>query len=91
MTKSELISRLAEKNPHLYMRDIENIVETFFEQVTQAKRLKLVHGLNFVALAHFQSNTAKPALVAIHAQAKKSTSSQNASHSSKQEKLCANS
>jgi len=36
MTKSELISRLAEKNPHLYMRDIENIVETFFEQVTQA-------------------------------------------------------
>lgn len=36
MTKSELISRLAEKNPHLYMRDIEKIVETFFGEITNA-------------------------------------------------------
>lgn len=36
MTKSELIQRLAEKNPHLYLRDIEKIVETIFEEITEA-------------------------------------------------------
>ena len=36
MTKSELIQRLAEKNPHLYLRDIEKIVDTVFDSITQA-------------------------------------------------------
>lgn len=36
MTKSELISRIAELNPHLYLRDIEKIVDTFFEEITTA-------------------------------------------------------
>ena len=36
MTKSELIQRLAERNPHLYMRDVERIVETVFDEITQA-------------------------------------------------------
>lgn len=36
MTKSELIQRLAERNPHLYLRDVEKIVETVFEEITQA-------------------------------------------------------
>lgn len=36
MTKSQLIQRLAEENPHLYMRDIENIVDTIFERISQA-------------------------------------------------------
>ena len=36
MTKSELIQRLAERNPHLFLRDIEKIVETVFEQITRA-------------------------------------------------------
>ncbi len=36
MTKSELISRIADLNPHLYLRDIEKIVETFFEEITAA-------------------------------------------------------
>jgi len=36
MTKSELISRLAEKNPHLYLRDIEKIVDSFFGEITNA-------------------------------------------------------
>ncbi len=36
MTKSELIQRLAEKNPHLFLRDIEKIVETVFEEITAA-------------------------------------------------------
>jgi integration host factor subunit beta len=36
MTKSELIARLAELNPHLFQRDIERIVATIFEQITVA-------------------------------------------------------
>jgi integration host factor subunit beta len=36
MTKSELIQHLAERNPHLYLRDVEKIVETIFEEITAA-------------------------------------------------------
>ncbi len=36
MVKSELIARLAERNPHLYQRDIERIVTTVFEQISGA-------------------------------------------------------
>ena len=36
MTKSELIAKLAEKNPHLFLRDVEKIVETIFEEITTA-------------------------------------------------------
>lgn len=36
MTKSELIARLAAANPHLFQRDIERIVTTIFEEITEA-------------------------------------------------------
>jgi integration host factor subunit beta len=36
MTKSDLIKHLAEANPHLYLRDIERIVATVFDEVTEA-------------------------------------------------------
>ena len=36
MTKSELIARLAEANPHLFQRDVERIVTTIFEEITAA-------------------------------------------------------
>lgn len=36
MTKSELIARLAEMNPHLYQRDVERIVATIFDEITDA-------------------------------------------------------
>lgn len=36
MTKSDLIKRLAEANPHLYMRDLERIVTTVFDQIGAA-------------------------------------------------------
>ena len=36
MTKSELISYITEKNPHLYQRDIERIITTIFEEITTA-------------------------------------------------------
>ena len=36
MTKSELITRLAEANPHLFHRDAERIVTTVFDEITLA-------------------------------------------------------
>lgn len=36
MIKSELIVKLAESNPHLYQRDVERIVNTIFDEITEA-------------------------------------------------------
>lgn len=36
MTKSELILRLAEQNPHLFQRDVERIVSTIFDEISSA-------------------------------------------------------
>ena len=36
MTKSELILRIGELNPHLYHRDVERIVTAIFEEITNA-------------------------------------------------------
>ena len=36
MIKSELVIRIAEQNPHLYQRDVENIVTAILEEITKA-------------------------------------------------------
>ena len=36
MIRSELIQKIADANPHLYQRDVERIVNTIFEEVTDA-------------------------------------------------------
>ena len=36
MTKSELIQQLAGENPHLYLRDVERIVNTVFDEISDA-------------------------------------------------------
>jgi integration host factor subunit beta len=36
MTKSELVQKLAEANPHLYQRDVEGIVTAIFEEIAAA-------------------------------------------------------
>ena len=36
MTKSELVQRLAEANPHLYQRDVEVIVTAIFDEIAAA-------------------------------------------------------
>lgn len=36
MIKSELVQLIAEENPHLYQRDVERIVSTVFEEITEA-------------------------------------------------------
>jgi integration host factor subunit beta len=36
MIKSELVLKIAEHNPHLYQRDVENIVNAIFNEITTA-------------------------------------------------------
>ena len=36
MIKSELIAMLSEENPHLYQRDVERVVSTIFETISEA-------------------------------------------------------
>ena len=38
MIKSELIQKIADKNPHLYHRDVERIINTVFDQIITALR-----------------------------------------------------
>ena len=46
MTKSELIAILAEKNPYLYHRDIERIVNCFFDTISDALAQTQIYGNN---------------------------------------------
>lgn len=45
MTKSDLVRRLADANPHLLLRDVELIVATIFDEIAQSlaegKRVEL--------------------------------------------------
>jgi integration host factor subunit beta len=36
MIKSELVLKVAEQNPHLYQRDVENIVNSILDGITSA-------------------------------------------------------
>ena len=36
MIRSELIQKIADENPHLFQRDVERIVNTIFEEITEA-------------------------------------------------------
>ena len=36
MIKSELVQLIADKNPHLYHRDVENVVNAILDEITQA-------------------------------------------------------
>ena len=36
MIKSELVQIIAARNPHLFLRDVENIVSAIFDEITDA-------------------------------------------------------
>jgi integration host factor subunit beta len=38
MIKSELVQKIADKNPHLYHRDVERIVNRVFDEVIDAMK-----------------------------------------------------
>ncbi len=62
MTKSELIQKLAERNPHLFLRDIEKIVDTIFEDITAAlvrgDRVEL-RGFGAFSVKHREARTGR--------------------------------
>lgn len=62
MTKSELIQRLAERNPHLYLRDVEKIVESIFDEITKAlargDRVEL-RGFGAFSVKHREARTGR--------------------------------
>lgn len=62
MTKSELIQRLADLNPHLYLRDVEKIVDTIFEEITDAlangDRVEL-RGFGAFSVKHREARTGR--------------------------------
>ena len=41
MTKSELVQKLAEANPHLYQRDVEAIVTAIFQEISAALQMPI--------------------------------------------------
>jgi integration host factor subunit beta len=41
MIKSELVQLIASRNPHLFLRDVENIVSAIFEEITDGNRVEL--------------------------------------------------
>ncbi len=36
MIRSELIQKIADENPHLFQRDVDRIVSTIFDEITEA-------------------------------------------------------
>lgn len=62
MTKSELILRLAERNPHLYQRDVERIVTSIFAEITEAlargDRVEL-RGFGAFSVKHREARTGR--------------------------------
>lgn len=62
MTKSQLIQRLAEENPHLYLRDIEKIVDCVFDTITDAlvndDRVEL-RGFGAFSVKHREARTGR--------------------------------
>ena len=62
MTKSQLIQKLADQNPHLFLRDIERIVDTIFDRISNAlandDRVEL-RGFGAFSLKHREARTGR--------------------------------
>ncbi len=62
MTKSELILRIAERNPHLYQRDVERIVTSIFDEISEAlargDRVEL-RGFGAFSVKHREARTGR--------------------------------
>ena len=62
MTRSELILRISEKNPHLFNRDIEEVVNSIFGEISSAlsrgDRVEL-RGFGAFSVKHRRSRTGR--------------------------------
>ena len=88
MIKSELVQRIAEHNPHLYQRDVENIVNAILDEIVAA----LARG-DRVELRGFGAFSVKhrpPGPGAIRGPVPMCRSTRNASRSSRRARKCGN-
>jgi integration host factor subunit beta len=62
MTKSQLIQILADQNPHLFLRDIERIIDTIFDRISSAlengDRVEL-RGFGAFSIKHREARTGR--------------------------------
>jgi len=62
MIRSELIQKIAEENTHLYQRDVERIVNTIFDEITEAlargERVEL-RGFGAFSVKHRDARTGR--------------------------------
>jgi nucleoid DNA-binding protein len=87
MIKSELVQRIAEHNPHLYQRDVENIVNAILDEIVAA----LARGdrVELRGFGRFRSSTVRHARAAIRAPARMCQSTRRACRSSRPARKCA--
>jgi len=86
LIKSELVQRIAAQNPHLYQRDVENIVNSILNTITAA----LARGdrVELRGFGVFSVKDRPPAPGAIHAPARKFRYSGSTSRSSRRARRC---
>ena len=62
LIKSKLIQNITENNPHLFVRDVERIVNTIFNEITQSladgKRVEL-RGFGAFSVQHRKQRTGR--------------------------------
>jgi hypothetical protein len=87
MIKSELVQIIATRNPHLFLRDVENIVSAIFDEITDALADGTASSCAVSAL--FRSRTALPAPAATRAPANPSRSRKSGCLSSRPARSCA--
>ena len=62
LIKSKLIQNITEENPHLFVRDVERIVNTIFNEITQSlangKRVEL-RGFGAFSVQHRKQRTGR--------------------------------
>jgi integration host factor subunit beta len=75
MIKSELMLHIANANPHLYQRDVENIVNAILGEITNA--MAKGDRIELRGFGPFRSSTVRPATVATRAPALMSRSSRS--------------
>ena len=58
MIKSELIQKIADKNPHLFQRDVELVVNTIFDEIITA--LSVQNRVELRGFGAFSTKVRKP-------------------------------